>query len=119
MLYEHHFSLVTDHKSIGSNFGSKKAIPVYAANRLHRWVFMLLYYDFAINYHNKFNYADALSRLMSAHCKPPADTALSIEIEIVSLLTTSVKAVVTSQIVQEATVSDPLLQKVMHYHPTK
>lgn len=89
MLYRHHFSLVTDHKPMVSNFGSKKAIPVYAANRLHRWVFMLLYYDFKINYHNKFNYADALSRLMNAHCKPPENTALSVETEIVSVLTAS------------------------------
>lgn len=50
---------------------------------------------------------------MNMHCQPPEDSvvsAVSVKLEIVSLLTTPVRVLrVTSKIVQEAAASDPLL----------
>ena len=46
--------------------------------------------------------------------------AVSVEAEIVSLLSATVRALpVTSQMIQKATVSEPLLQKVILYYCTK
>lgn len=50
---------------------------------------------------------------MNVHCKPPEDSvvvAVSVELEIVSVLTTPVRVLrVTSKLVQEAAASDPVL----------
>ena len=75
MLFGRRFTLHTDHKPLLSIFGSKKGIPVYTANRLQRWAFILLAYDFEINYTNtlEFGHADVLSRLISKHEKPADD----------------------------------------------
>lgn len=63
-----------------------------------------------------------LSRLMYAQqnlSEVFVVATVSVE-EIVPVLTTSVRGLsATSQMVQEATASDPLLQKVIHYHRTK
>lgn len=57
---------------------------------------MLLDYDFTIKYRstNSIGHADVLSRLMNAHHKPLGDSivaAVSVEPEIVSVLTTTVR----------------------------
>ncbi|KAA3672746.1 uncharacterized protein DEA37_0002723 [Paragonimus westermani] len=52
MLYGRRFTLPKDYKLLLTIFGSKKGIPVYIANRLQRWVTMLLAYDFNIQYRN-------------------------------------------------------------------
>nr|VZI35219.1 unnamed protein product [Spirometra erinaceieuropaei] len=50
LLYGHHITLLTDHKTLLSIFGSKKGIPVYSASRLQRWAIILLSYDYDIRY---------------------------------------------------------------------
>ena len=44
MLYDRHFTLITNHKPLNSIFGSKKGILVYTANRLQRWTSTLLWF---------------------------------------------------------------------------
>ena len=41
------FTLQTDHKPLVTIFGSKKGLPTYTANRLLRWITILLNYDFS------------------------------------------------------------------------
>nr|VZI00854.1 unnamed protein product [Spirometra erinaceieuropaei] len=50
LLYSRHLTLLTDHKTLLSIFGSKKGIPVYSASRLQRWATIFLGYDFDIRY---------------------------------------------------------------------
>lgn len=59
------FTIKTDHRPLTSIFGSKKGIPVMAANRLQRWAVYLSGFDFDIQcIPGKENgCADALSRL--------------------------------------------------------
>lgn len=59
------FTIKTDHRPLTSIFGSKKGIPVMAANRLQRWAVYLSGFDFDIQcIPGKDNgCADALSRL--------------------------------------------------------
>uniref|UniRef100_A0A914Z7V6 RNA-directed DNA polymerase n=1 Tax=Panagrolaimus superbus TaxID=310955 RepID=A0A914Z7V6_9BILA len=61
------FTLFTDHKALLTIFSKKKAQPILAANRLHRWALFLAAYDFDIRYTKTINFgqADALSRLIS------------------------------------------------------
>uniref|UniRef100_A0AC35GTQ6 Uncharacterized protein n=1 Tax=Panagrolaimus sp. PS1159 TaxID=55785 RepID=A0AC35GTQ6_9BILA len=61
------FTLFTDHKALLTIFSKKKALPILAANRLHRWALFLAGYDFDIKYTQttKFGQADALSRLIA------------------------------------------------------
>ena len=123
-VYGRHFTLIPDHKPLVSIFGSKKGIPVYAANRLQRWATTLLDYDFSIKYlsTNSMGHADALSRLINTHRKQPEDSvvaAISLEPEISSMLTATVRERPdTSHMIKEATASDPLLQEIISYHRT-
>ena len=94
-------------------------------NRLQRWATTLLDYDFSIKYlsTNSIGHADALSRLINTHQKPPEDSvvaAISLEPEISSMLTATVRELpVTSHMIKEAKASDPLLQGVISYHRTR
>lgn len=63
-LYGQKFTLKTDHKPLVAIFGSKKGIPVLAANRLQRWALILANFEYDIEYvRSKDNNADGLSRL--------------------------------------------------------
>ncbi|CAI2347329.1 unnamed protein product [Caenorhabditis sp. 36 PRJEB53466] len=66
-LHGRHFTLRTDHKPLLTIFGGSKGVPIYTANRLQRWVTILLNYDFEISYAKTkdFGQADALSRLIN------------------------------------------------------
>ena len=79
MLYGRHFTLLTNHKPLLATFGSKKDIPVYAANRLQRWATTLLGYDFQIQYKSTSNIgqADALSRFINKQELQREDTVIA------------------------------------------
>ena len=61
MLFGRHFTLMTDHKTLLSIFGSKKGIPVYSASRLQRWAIIPLGYDFSIQYRRTTTYQNTVS----------------------------------------------------------
>ena len=69
---------------------------------------------------NSIALADDLSRLMNAHQNLPEDffvATVSIEPEIFSVLRNTIRALpLTSQMIQETTDTDRLLQKVIYYH---
>ncbi|XP_008184219.1 uncharacterized protein K02A2.6-like [Acyrthosiphon pisum] len=68
-LYGRKFTLVTDHKPLIHIFGEKKGIPIYAANRLQRWAYVLSSFDFEIKYiKSEGNTADFLSRIKTNQC---------------------------------------------------
>lgn len=49
-LYARKCTLITDHKPLYHIFGEKKGIPIYAANRLQRWAYVLTTFDFDISF---------------------------------------------------------------------
>lgn len=76
---------------------------------------MLLDYDFSIRYHSTeaIGHADVLSRFMDTQSKIQDSV-------IISVLAFTVRALpVTSQMICEATPSDPLLKEVLHFHHTE
>lgn len=63
-LYGLKFVLYTDHKPLLAILGDKKGLPVFAANRLQRWAYILSAFNYEIKYvTSKNNHADYLSRL--------------------------------------------------------
>ncbi|GAA55633.1 hypothetical protein CLF_108552 [Clonorchis sinensis] len=122
MLYDRHFTLVTDHKPLLAVFGSKKGIPVYTANRLQRWGIILLGYNFTIRYASteKIGQADALTRLIASREMEPEDTVIAtvaVEPEVRAVvLETMNQLPVTFDAVRDATKNDSILQKAMEYH---
>lgn len=63
-MYARKFTLITDHKPLYHIFGEKKGIPIYAANRLQRWAYVLTAFDFDISFvKSGKNAADFLSRI--------------------------------------------------------
>jgi len=66
-----HFLLETDHKPLIYIFCDKKGIlPIYAANRLQRWAYVLASFDFEIKYvKSENNTADFLSRIKISKSK--------------------------------------------------
>ncbi|CAI6357548.1 unnamed protein product [Macrosiphum euphorbiae] len=68
-LYGRKFTFVTGHKPLIHIFGEKKGIPIYAANRLQRWAYVLSSFDFEIKYiKSEGNTADFLSRIKTNQC---------------------------------------------------
>lgn len=121
MLHGRKFTLETDHKPLLTIFGSKKGIPVHTANRLQRWALTLLSYEFDIEHvgTNHFGHADALSRLMKRPSNNETTVIASIssfEAGIHRILNEAVRALpITSTMIQEATATDNVLQKVSLY----
>ena len=119
MIHGRKFTLLTDHKPLLAVFGSKKGIPVYTANRLQRWATTLLAYNFSIEYLSttSFGQADALSRLIASHAAPDEDfviAAIAVDADVRRVFNDSVRALpVTARMVSDATVKDPLLQRVI------
>lgn len=63
-LFLKEFTLVTDHRPLLYIFGERKGIPIYAANRLQRWAYLISNYNYKIKYiKSKENRADYLSRI--------------------------------------------------------
>uniref|UniRef100_A0A5S6R6A2 RNA-directed DNA polymerase n=1 Tax=Trichuris muris TaxID=70415 RepID=A0A5S6R6A2_TRIMR len=119
MIHGRKFILLTDHQPLLSIFGSKKGIPVYTANRLHRWAVILLGYNFSIQYRssNHFGCADALSRLISANVPPNEDAVIaSVDADVRRVATDAIRALpVTAKQIKEETAKDELLKKIFHF----
>ncbi|XP_049301295.1 uncharacterized protein K02A2.6-like [Anopheles funestus] len=120
-IFGRHFCLQTDHKPLLRIFGSKKGIPIYTANRLQRFALTLQLYDFDIQYVSTHNFgnADILSRLIKRHDKLNEDyiiASISLEDDIRSVAVNSLTPFVLSfREVENATKTDPVLQKVARY----
>lgn len=115
MIFGRKFLLQTDHAPLLRDFGSKKGIPVYTANRLQRWALILLMYNFSIQYvaTDKFGHADILSRLINHHVKPDEDfviASIMLESDVRSVVIESFNMLpLNFRAVQQGTRTDPLL----------
>ena len=68
-LFARKFTIVSDSKPLGYIYGNKKGIPIYAANRVQRWAYLLSLYNFEIVYEkSENNIADFLSRITNGDC---------------------------------------------------
>ena len=66
-LFAKRFELVTDHRPLLHIFGERKGVPIYAANRLQRWAYLLSGYSYSVKcVRSKENGADFLSRIETA-----------------------------------------------------
>ena len=74
------FTLQTDHRALIRIFGSKKGLPTYTANTVHKWGIILWNNDFKMEFlsSNKLGYADGLSRLIPRFCEPLEDTVIAV-----------------------------------------
>ena len=90
------FILQTDDHPLLAIFGSKKEIPTHTANRLQRWVTMLLNYSFKMEFLPSKEIADGLSRLIPKHREPLEDiiiASLRSEMDIKYILFNTVKEI--------------------------
>ena len=90
------FTLQTDHEPLITIFGSKKGLQIYTANRLLRWVTILLNYNFKIEYlpSKQISHADGLSRLVPKYIEPFEDTliaALRTDCEFKNMIANTIK----------------------------
>ncbi|XP_052562119.1 uncharacterized protein K02A2.6-like [Culex pipiens pallens] len=123
MIFGRHFTLQTDYKLLLAIFGSKKGIPVYAANRLQRWAVTLLNYDFDIEYvrTTEFGNADVLSRLINRCAKPEEDfviAAVTLEADLDEVLRVTLNSCnlpLSFRTMQVATAKDAILQQVQKH----
>ncbi|XP_022799773.1 uncharacterized protein K02A2.6-like [Stylophora pistillata] len=113
-LYGCRFTLLTDHQPLTLFFGSKKAIPVVAASRIHRSAIQLSAYQFDIRYHRskQDTNADALSRLP---CKG-TDVGLHLdeESEDVNRIQDA-RVPINAKRLREDAARDPVLSRVIHF----
>ncbi|XP_064479229.1 uncharacterized protein K02A2.6-like [Ornithodoros turicata] len=124
-LWGRKFVLFTDHKSLAAIFGSKKGIPVTAANRMQRWALTLLSHSFDILYKPtaQFGNADGLSRLPVGP-DPDFDAAISDDTFVGGIGSSEVSAVLSIAIekvplkaseIAKATATDRVLSRVYRY----
>ena len=110
-LYEHTFTLVTDHKPLTTILGPKNGISPQAAARLQCWALILAAYSYAIEYRPTDHHGntDGLSRLpVSA-----ADEDFTSSVPSLFNLQQLDKLPVTAKQVEAATRNDPILSKVL------
>ena len=74
------FVLQTDHTPLLSILGSKKGVPTHSANRLQRWIVILLNYNFKIQYmpSKKIAHADGLSKLIPDNVELLEETVIAV-----------------------------------------
>ena len=113
-IYGRHFVILSDHKPLEYIFGSKKAIPTLAAQRLQRWAIALSAFDYTLKHVSaKDNLlADGLSRLPLPDTAPSEDNVLRVEELWLENLP------VTSKQICEATRKHPVLLRVLEFTQT-
>eukprot|EP00731_Ephydatia_muelleri_P001779 Em0001g1779a len=110
-LYGRPFTLVTDHKPLLCILGPKQGIPELAAARLQRWALVLAAYNYELEFRPTEGHgnADGLSRL-------PLPQVAHSDQEINRLNVAQIEALpVSADQVQNNTLRDPILSKVLHY----
>uniref|UniRef100_A0A914XAI4 RNA-directed DNA polymerase n=1 Tax=Plectus sambesii TaxID=2011161 RepID=A0A914XAI4_9BILA len=118
-LWGRHFLLQTDHQPLVKIFGSKKGLPMTAANRLQNYAITLMAYSFDIEYVNtlKFGKADGLSRLPSGEDVEFQPMMKKVDCAIVDIYTETFSTLpVSAANVQAATATDQTFQAVMALH---
>ncbi len=112
-LYGHHFSLVTDHKSLLVVFEETQGIPPQASGRIQQWALTLSAYEYTLVFRTTAQHgnADALSRLplpdQPKETPQPAET--------IYLMEHLEKSPVTSTHIKAWTRRDPLLSQVVRH----
>ena len=113
-IYGRKFTLLTDHQPLLAILGPKKGIPSIAAARMQRWALLLSAYQYVIVYRSTRDHAnaDCLSRLplqkKETTGNPPDATLFNVA-------QISMLPPVTSDAIQIATRTDPILGKVLRY----
>ena len=107
------FEIRTDHKPLTHIFSESRATPTMASGRIQRWALILGGYDYAIQYKEGKNMAnaDALSRLP---LKTP-EMEVPRPPELVHLVEYLDSTPLTSSKIRVWTVHDPILSKVMKW----
>ena len=107
------FEIITDHKPLTHIFSESRATPTMASGRIQRWALILGGYDYAIQYKEGKNMAnaDALSRLP---LKTP-ETEVPRPPELVHPVEYLDSTPLTSSKIRVWTVHDPILSKVMKW----
>ena len=112
-LYARKFLLVTDSKPLVYIFGSKKGIPVYAANRLQRWAYQLSSYNFTVKFtKSESNIADFLSRVKIPG-KNPEDLFESVNY--VQYINENFEFKLDWKTIRAESKKDPFLKKIMTF----
>ncbi|CAB0016573.1 unnamed protein product [Nesidiocoris tenuis] len=107
----------TDHKPLTAIFGPKRGIPVYSANRLQRWAFILSPYSFNIKFvSSEDNAADYLSRYVPGSTTTDFDPMQ--EVSYVHFVHENSPIAIDWNMVKKETLKDEVLSKayrhVMH-----
>ena len=114
-VYGRSFTLVTDHQPLMAILGSKKGLPTLAAARLQRWAILLAAYQYDLEFRGTAQHcnADGFSRLPLPTCEtgedPTAVNAAIFNLQQIETLPVDAKQL------KQATLSDPLLSKVLLY----
>ena len=117
-LHGRFFTLQTDHKPLITIFGSKKGLPIYAANRLQRWGTILLNYNFKIEnlLSKQISHTDGLSKLVPKYSEPFEDTiiaALRTDCEIKDIIANTIKELpVTLHEIKSEAVNDDFITNI-------
>lgn len=94
------FILQTEHRPLLSIVGSKKRVPTFTANKLQRWVTIVLNRDFKMGLlsSKKLEHADSVSRFISkcnGHFEDKGIAPLESECEIKSLCNSIIEMLAT------------------------
>ena len=113
-IYGRKFTLITDHQPLLAILGPKRGIPSIAAARMQRWALVLSAYQYDIVYRSTRDHAnaDCLSRLplqqKEAMGNPP-------DASVFNIAQISMLPPITSEAIQAATRTDPILGTVLRY----
>ena len=125
MVYGRHSTVLTDHETMISIFGSKKGFRFTLLIVFSVGQQFLLRYDFKTHHQRTENFgqADALSRLISSHQQPDEETviaAISVEDDIRHQLSGAIRGIpVTADSISSATDNEPMLQQIIPFVNTQ